>query len=1137
MGNLRIIVATGVLFAALGAHAQTSTGTIVGTVSDATGAVIAGAQIVVANSATGAQRRAISNEAGSYTVPLLPPGSYGVTVTAQGFKKFEQAGVELRVQQQARVDVALQVGELTESVSVQADSALVEATTSSIGKTVDNRRILSLPLNTRNVYSLVNLTPGVTGSIGNQHNAVSYSVNGSRGGTFATLVDGSPADFPTVNGFAGLSVFPSVDAVAEFKVQAQNYSAEFGRSTTSVLNLVYKSGGNEFHGSAYEFLRNSVLDANNFFNNSRGVGLASFKRSQFGGSVTGPIRRNRTFFLVAFEGLRQRQFRDTLTTVPTDRQRTGDFTETRASLTQAINIFDPDTTRPNPNGTGSIRDQFPGNVIPANRFDPVARNVLNYFPKPNQPGDPGTQRNNFYNSGAASVNTDNADFRVDHNINSAQRIYGRFSYRRSFDGPPQLFPGDLGVAEGRINQNDFGRNAVVDYTNTLTPSSVLNLRMSFARNRFLYDNQGLDFVPSSLGLPKSLDAAVDRLMFPRFSVSGQVSLGGNDHRQSGFNNYGITGSYSRIIDKHSIKAGYDGRMLRINVWEARAAGTFNFGAGFTQGPNPSAASATAGYGLASFILGDGSDGNFYQNWKNVAAQSFYHAFYLQDDWRITRKLTLNIGVRYDFDTPRTERYDRLSWFDQGLRSPIAAKVPAFPNLNGGLRFVGVDGNARSQFNGDWNNIAPRLGFAYQVNSKTAIRGGWAQLFAASTLAAQGTVGPYGFRVESPWVTSLDNGLTPYNRLSNPFPGGFPPVPGAAQGALTAIGGLVEAPLASTNTPYTLQYNVTVQRELPGTLLLEVAYVGNRGRQLSRGGEGGYTLNQVDPKYLSLGGGLNDLVDNPFYSVAPTGVLVAPKVSRAQLLRPYPQFDAIHPLFFQGATSDYNSLQVSFSRRFSRGLVFDGNYTWARAIDEGTSYQDSYNTRASRAVSSVDVPHRLIFSGVYELPLGRGRTFGKDMSRPLDLLIGGWQVNGFLSVQSGSPLGISARNTTGLFTEAFRANGNGGSPAISGDAHDRLNRWFDTSVFSQPAPFTFGNLSPLIANLRNHYINNSDLSLFKQFTITEKLRAQFRAEAFNAFNRVRFSSPNTDVNGGANFGKVTTQANDPRQLQFGLKLLW
>lgn len=1117
--------------------AQTSTGTILGTVTDSTGAVVSGAKVLVKNDRTNSGIETVTGPDGNYTAPLLPPGAYSISITASGFRKYDQSGIQLRVQQQARVDIALQVGEVSESVSVSADAAVVEATTSSVGKVVDNKRILELPLNTRNVYSLVNLTPGVTGGIGNSHNQVSFSVNGTRGGTFDVLVDGSSAAFPTVNGFTGISVFPSVDAVAEFKMQAQNYNAEFGRSTTAVLNLVYKSGGNDFHGSAYEFLRNSVLDANGFFNNSRGVELASFRRNQFGGTISGPIVRNRTFFLGAYEGLRERSFSERLLTVPTDRQRMGDFSQTLANATQLITIYDPATTRPNPAGAGSMRDPFPNNTIPPNRIDPVARNVLNFYPRPNQPGNPGTQQNNFYGSGANAINTDNADVRVDHNLNDRRKIFGRFSYRKSFNGPPQIFPGDLGIAEGRVNLNDFGRNAVVDYTDTLSPTTLLNLRVSFARNRFLYDNQGLGFLPSSLGLPRALDSAVDLPMFPRFDIGGQVSIGGSDHRQSGFNNYGLAGSLSKIAGKHSLKAGYDGRMLRINVWEARAAGTFGFNTGFTQGPNPNSASSTAGYGLASFLLGTGSSGNFYQNWKNVAAQSFYHAFYLQDDWRVTRRLTLNLGVRYDFDTPRTERYDRLSWFDPTLRSPLADTVPGYSNLLGGLRFVGVDGNDRTQFNGDWNNIAPRLGFAFQLNEKTAIRGGFAQLFAASTLAAQGTVGPYGFRVETPWVTTLDGGLTPLNTLSNPFPAGFQPVPGSSQGALTALGSNIDAPLSDTNTPYTLQYNLTVQRELPGAILLEAAFVGNRGRQLSRGGEGGFNLNQVDPRYLSLGSALNQLLDNPFFGTGAGGVLANRQVSRAQLLRPYPQFGSIYPLFFQGATSDYNALQMTFSKRYSKGIVFEGSYTWAKAIDEGTSHQDSYNVRSSRSVSSVDVPHRFVFSGVYEIPVGRGRQVGSGMSRLADAFVGGWQVNGIYTLQSGSPIGIGARNTLGIFTEAQRANNNGTSASLDIDAHDRLDRWFDTSVFSQPAAFTFGNVSPLISNLRTHHVNNMDLSIFKQFQLLESLRMQFRAEAFNAFNRVRFSGPNTDVNGGSNFGRVTSQNNDPRQIQFGLKLLW
>jgi hypothetical protein len=556
----------------------------------------------------------------------------------------------------------------------------------------------------------------------------------------------------------------------------------------------------------------------------------------------------------------------------------------------------------------------------------------------------------------------------------------------------------------------------------------------------------------------------------------------------------------------------------------------------TQGPNPVQASAQAGYGFASFLLGAGSGGNFYQNWKNVASQSFYHAFYLQDDWRITRKLTLNLGVRYDFDTPRTERFDRMSWFDPTLESPLASRQTAFPNLRGGLRFVGADGNGRSQYEGDWNNIAPRVGMAYQLDSKTAVRAGWGQMFGPSTLAAQGTVGPYGFRVETPWVASLD-GITPLNYLSNPFPAGFRPVPGASQGALTGVGGPLDAPLSNTVTPYTLQYNVTVQRELPGAILLEAAYVGNRGRQLSRGGEGGFNLNQVHPSFLSLGNQLNQLVDNPFFGLGLGGVLANRQVSRAQLLRPYPQFQNIYPIFSQGATSDYNALQVTFSKRYSKGVTFEGNYTWAKAMDTGSSYQDSYDVLGFRSVSSVHIPHRFVFSGLYELPVGRGRVFGSDMSRVADALIGGWQVNGILVVQSGDPLSIGAGNTAGLFNETIRANTNGQKAALSGDARTRLNRWFDTSTFSQPAPFTLGNLSANIADLRGHHVNNLDFSLFKVFGLTETMRLQFRAEAFNALNRVRFSNPNTNVNAGSNFGVITAQSNAPRQIQFGLKLLF
>lgn len=1114
---------------------QSTTGAILGSVKDSSGSLIPAAKVAVVNTGTNARFETVTDNEGAYTAPLLPIGSYAVEVTATGFKTYRQEGVRLQVNQQARVDVTLSVGALNETIEVTADAAVIETTTSSVGKVVDNKRIRELPLNTRNVYELIRLTPGVTGGIGNSHNQVGYSVNGVRGGLMDTLVDGASAAFPTVNGFHGISVFPSVDAVAEFKVQAQNYSAEFGRSLGSVLNLVYKSGTNEFHGTAYNFLRNSKLDANNFFNNGRGIKLGSFKRNQFGGVFEGPIKRDRTFFMTSLEMLRQRSFSEAQTTVPTALERRGDFSQTAAGVGRPIIIYDPLTTRANPAGSGSIRTAFPGNLVPADRFDPVSRNLLRWWPEANQAGIPGTNQNNFYNSGSAQVDTDNFDVRIDHNLTATQRIFGRYSYRRSYQAPPQLFPGELGVAEGRINLNDWGTNAVLDYANTISGSTIWTTRLAFARNKYLYENNGLGFLPSSLGLPSSIDTTADRAMFPSISVGGQRGLGGGDHRQSGFNSWSLLSNVSQVRGKHSLKAGYEGRLLLINVWEARNAGAFSFNSGFTQGPNPTAASATAGYGFASFLLGTGSSGNLLQGWKNVASASTYHAFYIQDDWRVTNKLTLNLGVRYDFDIPRTERYDRMNWFDPSAPSPLN-NVPGYSNLTGGVVFVGVNGNPRRQYDGDYNNIAPRVGLAYQVDAKTVVRAGFGQLFGPSTMAAQGTVGPYGFRNDYVWVTSLDNGLTPQNYLRNPFPNGFRPLPGAADGLLTGAGGTLEAPLRNQVTPYTLQWNLTIQRELPGQLLFEIGYVGNGGRQQSRGGEGGFTLNQIDPQYLSLGSQLNQQVANPFFGRGLGGGLANATVARSQLLRPYPQFGDIHPLFSNGGNTSYHGLQMTFSKRYAQGITFEGNYTFSKNLAHDESHMNSYDISISKSVTSNHQPHRAVLSGVFELPFGKGRRFGHSMSRVADLFVGGWQVNGILALQTGTPLSIGATNSIGLFTKAARANNNGTSGKKDGPIRDRLNAYFDKSVFSQPGPFTFGNLGTRLPDILSPYTNNVDFSLFKQFSITERMRLQFRAEAFNAFNRVQFGSPNTTVTSGS-FGIITSQANSPRQMQFGLKLLF
>ncbi len=1136
MRALRRLTFAALMLSATTADAQTITGTLTGIVKDSGGGVLPGATITMTQRETNRVETAVSDAEGRYTSAPLPLGTYRVEASLSGFTGAARSGITLNVNDVARVDFALAVGSVQETVEVVGQASLVDSSTSAVGKLVDNRRIAELPLNTRNVYSLIFLTPGVAGTIGNAYGDLRYTINGARPRTSDTLVDGVTATFPTVTGGVGISVFPSVDAIQEFKVLGATYAAEFGRSLGSVINVVYKAGSNAFHGSGYEFLRDSSFDSRDFFQKRRGEELRDFSRHQFGGVAGGPLQRDKMFYMVSFEGLREKSFASSTRTVPTALERQGDFSRSFAANGQVIRVFNPFTTRPNPSG-GFIRDPFPDNRIPRELMDPVALNVLQYYPLPNQPGDPVTGRNNYVATGTSNLTTDNVDVRVDRTIRANGRGFMRYSHRLVESIPLQAFPDDLTIAEGRVIEENHVHNFVTEYNHTFKRSTLLTARLGFARTLFVFNNQGLGFTPSSLGLPATIDAAVDRLMFPAFGATNYTSLGGNDHRYNAFMSYPLLVSLTKTSSRHTLKTGLDARMIRVNVWEARASGTFNFSPGMTQGPNPSTASSTAGHSIASLLLGTGTTNNaLIQNWKNVASQNFYFAPYVQDDWRVNERLTLNLGLRYDYETPRTERFDRMNYFDPTAPSPLAARVPQFPNLQGGLVFVGVNGNSRRQYDADRNNLSPRIGGAFQMNDKTVLRAGYAHLYGPSYQQANGTVGPFGFRTENLWVSTLD-GITPFRLLRNPYPDGFRPSPGAAEGLLTAVGSALQAPLRDrSQTPWNRQWNVTMQRELPWQTAVEIAYVGSEGHNLSTNSESGLNLNQLDPQYLALGSALNQLVPNPFFGIVNNGVLVAPQVSRAQLLRPYPQFTDIIPLTATGSTSIYHALQISVNRRMSGGLMLAGSYARSKAMEEGESHQDSYDIRSSRSIASYDIPHRLVLSALYEIPYGRGRRFGASAPALLEAVLGGWQINGIVTVQSGTPLTITASNTAGLFNPVTRPNWNGQDPRLDTPREERLLQWFDTRVYSQPAAFTFGNAGATSPVLRTDSTRNLDLSMFKVVSVAGRVRLQARLEAFNALNRVQFGSPNTSVI-SSSFGVVTSQANTPRQLQLGLKLLW
>jgi len=1113
---------------------QSSTSTIVGTVRDQSGAVMPNVEVNITHLETNRKVAATTNARGEYVSVPLSVGQYRVEAGAQGFKKAIRSGLTLELNQTAVVDLTLAVGETADRVEVVADASQLETTTSTMGQVVNNRQIRELPLNTRNVYSLIFLTPGVVGSTSTDSaDASNWAVYGTRRQLQDIVIDGVPAAHPTANGFTGVAVFPSVDAIQEFKLMGATFSAEYGRSVGSVLNIVYKSGSNQLHGSAYNFLRNSVLDANGFFANRAGQPLGSFRRNQYGGTVSGPIKKDKTFFMGSFEGLRERSFSSSGYSVPTVLQRAGDFSQTRASNGSQVRIFDPFSTRANPSG-GFIRDQFPNNVIPATRLNAVAVNVIKYYPPPTQPGDANTGLNNFFKSGSSQVDLDNFDSRVDHNFTNSQKLFVRYSNRDQLSGPPMLFSPEAAVAEGRIVTTNWGNNVAAEYSNTLSPTTILTARTGFSRTLFTYGNQGVGFLPSSLGLPKALDTAAAPAMFPNFTVSGYKSLGSQDHRRTAFNSYSLNASLNRTVGQHTLKIGFEGRMIRVNLWEARApSGSFPFSATFTQGPNPLSASSTAGNSVASLLLGTGNSGNrLFTYYKNVAAQNFYWAGYLQDDWRLTSRLTLNLGLRYDLETPRTERFNHLNFFDPDVRSPLADKVKGLPNLRGGLVYVGVDGRNRYQFAVDKRNIAPRFGLAYQLSKKMVLRGGYAHIYAPSLKAASGSDTPWGFRGETPWISSID-GMTPLATLSNPYPNGFAVPPGSSEGLISGAGDDVRPLLYANKAPWTQQWNFTLQYEMPAQTVVEAGYVGTRGFELPLT----LMLNQLDPQYLSLGSKLNELVDNPFYGVVNRGIHLSQKITRGQLLRPFPQYNSLEGGGRDtGGKSWYNGMLISAKNRLWRGIQFEGSYTWSKTFDQGESFQDYYDLASSRALSSTEQRHNFIMSFLYEMPFGKGRRFASDLNRAWNAIIGDWQINGILAYKSGTPLQITASNTSGLYALLTAPNNNGVSGHLTGSPQSRLDRWFNTSVFSQPAPFTLGNMGPRVPDIRSDSIRNHDLSLFKEFAPREQFRVQFRFEALNAFNRPRFSGPTTSVTSGS-FGMVSSQANAPRQVQLGLKLLW
>lgn len=1134
------------------ASTQTSAGSISGLVTDSSGAVVPGVSIEVTDIDRNVSFKTSTNEAGFYVATPLPPGRYRIVAGSEGFRRYVLEPFPIATQQKAGLDIELELGQVTESITVAGTAQLIEATNSTLSGVVENKQIMDLPLNGRNVYSLAVLTPGVftrdpaRGKFREGFHSIGiFQVNGGRDSSNMIMMDGVPVTMNSnTNNMNANSALPTIEGIEEFRIQTNSYSAEYGRSGGGVLTMTTKSGTNELHGTAFDFLRNNKMDSNNFFANRAGNELGTFQRNEFGFSVGGPIVKNRTFYFEAYEGRRQRTQVVRFLTLPTALQKAGDFSETLNSAGAVRTIYDPFSTRPDPARPGEfLRDPFPGNRVPAPAMDPVALATASYYgPEPNAPGEKFTGRNNFQFAGGRPNDSNRNVFKVDHLISQNQRIFVRHTLLDVVSSAPEYWEGPGCPDGGCFTNNEALNNGAFEYSNTLTPTSLLSFRYGFARSILDRGSWFQGFEPAELGLPEHLQNGADLLVFPEFNIEEMTAPGLRHHWnfRSANMSHTLNATYSKVVGSHNIKAGGEWRVNLINHMQASWQMFYQFTRGMTQGPDPRTVSANAGFGYASFLLGTGANGRI-NNRIRPAFSSKSFGGYVQDDWKVSRKLTLNLGVRWDAETGLTERYDRFSVFDPDVRSPLSDASGL--DLRGGWRFAGEDlETGRNLRNPEWNNFGPRLGVAYQALPSTVIRVGYGIFFAMAPWGAN-FYPTSPFATTTPWLTSLD-GVNPYHRLNDPIPDGVVLPPGSAGGLTSGNGLNGNGPVPSTmRTPYNQQWNFTIAQQFGPRTALEVAYAGNKGTHVPF--RNGWQMDQLHPQFINPESGILDLVDNPLHGIVPVGVLSRPRVQRGQLLTPYPQFPGVVYSAPGWGNTNYHSVQAKFTKRFEGGGNAVVAYTFSKLISDGSDnawtsalWRNYYCRRCEKSLSPYDQRHRLIVSYTYELPFGKNKRFGSGWNGALNALLGQWQINGIGTLNSGLPLRFGAPgNTSHSFGGRQYPDSTGVDGKLSHTGFDPTqDSWFDTDQFSIPAPYTFGNLGRVHPTIRSDSIESLDFSIFKNFRFRERLTVQFRAEWFNALNHPIFNNPGTTVGTGG-FSIVSSQANLPRQTQLALKLIF
>jgi hypothetical protein len=1127
------------------------------------------------NQATGVQQSVVSNTSGNYIQPFLLPGDYRVTVEKTGFEKYIESNIRVDVEQTSTVDIALKVGSASATVEVTASSVQLSTTSATISTTISSKQILDLPLNGRNPMSLVTLTPGVISGGGS-----TPWISGGRNATSEITVDGTSIILPENNVSINTTGFmPVLDSVEEFAVVTNSLAAEYGRTGGGTINMATRAGANAFHGSGYDYFQNSALNANSWGNNKNGAKKSPYQNNTFGGTIGGPIRipgvyngKNKSFFFFSEQSNRSRNTQSFTGTMPLASWLQGNFAGLQNGSGQAITIYDPLTAVDNGQNTGTAtRAAFPGNIIPANRFDPVAVNLLKYWVAPNNFANvtnPYTYASDYFLTGKAPSNDDKFDSRIDHNFSERFRIFARGSYewlnQGVFNGFGPTNIGSSSVTNGGPN-SQASYNITANGIYTINPTTILNVNVGWGHFNEYRVPSSEGTCPAALGFPAaySAEAATQNCEFPNISVSGISGLGQATFTTLFFKpaSWTVKSDLTKIHGNHTFKFGGEFRKLFMNfTQEGQPDGQFGFTSGFTQQVTTAGTSTTQGFGLASFLLGAAGSGSI-SHTINIAEASAYWGLYFQDDWKISPKLTLMIGVRYEVDIPRTERYNRLSYFNINAPSPLAplpasalANCPGCGNLRGAMEFV-TPGN-RHQVPSDINNIGPRIGFAYRIGEKMVFRGAYAIMYAGSVLQAAGTSGSSGtegFTSTTNMIGTFDSGETIAAYLRNPFPNGFNLPLGSASGpysgAMTDIGnGVGESFFSDNANPMIQQWNGSLQREVKGGLLLEAGYIGGTQHHLIDGENQLY--DQIPDSYQSLGTGLNAQVANPFNGIilSPTSPFYNQKtVQLNRLLGPYPQFTGINAYRKPGGNANYNAFIAKVQKRYKNGLTFLVSYTGGKLIDDVSSTvnflgatgskQDAYNRKAEKSISAQDVSRDLAGSFTYELPVGRHGHFLNTAPKAVDFIAGGWQLNGIYTYRTGLPLQIgNGGNTAGLNAPGLRPNNNGQDAKLSGPVGDRINMYFNTADFSQAPNYTFGNTSRTSPDLRGPSFHGMDASMFKNFRIHERGNVQFRVEAFDFANHPVWGGPNTTVNsvGAAGFGTITSKSGN-RTLQLVLRV--